>query len=62
MKVLVSAGTKHGATAEIAERIGEVLTTRGFEVEVTDPAEVGDLDPFDALVLGSAVYAGHWRA
>ncbi|MCC5950959.1 MAG: flavodoxin [Acidimicrobiia bacterium] len=62
MRVLVSAGTKHGATAEIAERIGEVLISRGFEIEVTEPTDVGELDAFDAFVLGSAVYAGHWRA
>lgn len=60
MKVLVSAGSKHGATAEIARAIGEVLTDRGLDVTVTPPEEVGSIDDFDALVLGSAVYAGHW--
>jgi menaquinone-dependent protoporphyrinogen oxidase len=66
MRVLVSAASKHGATAEIAERIGAVLrrslAQRDPEVEVVvRPAhEVGRLDGFDAFVLGSAVYMGHW--
>lgn len=60
MKVLVSAASKHGSTAEIARTIGEVLEERGLEVAVTSPQEVRSLEGCDAAVLGSAVYAGHW--
>jgi len=60
MKVLVSATSKHGSTAEIARAIGEVLEERGLEVAVTPPEEVQSVEGFDAAVLGSAVYAGHW--
>jgi menaquinone-dependent protoporphyrinogen oxidase len=64
MKVLVSAASRHGATAEIAERIGEVLQRRlsraGGEVVVLAPERVAHLERFDAFVLGSAVYRGHW--
>ncbi len=60
MHVLVTAATKHGATAEIASAIGETLAGRGIQVTVADPADVTDLDGYDAVVLGSAVYAGHW--
>lgn len=57
---LVSAGSKHGSTAEIAERIGWVLLEQGLQTEVIAPEEVTDLSPYRGVVLGSAVYAGHW--
>lgn len=60
MKVLVSVASKHGATAEIADHVGEVLHRRGFETTVLHPEEVGSVENYDAVVLGSAVYAGHW--
>jgi len=67
MKVLVSAASKHGATSEIAEEIGEALREalhkRGGDDVVVDvrPAEqVSSVEDYDAVVLGSAVYAGHW--
>jgi menaquinone-dependent protoporphyrinogen oxidase len=60
MKVLVCAASKHGATVGIADAIGSELRRRGFEVTVSAPHEVDSIDDCDALVLGSAVYAGHW--
>jgi menaquinone-dependent protoporphyrinogen oxidase len=60
MRVLVSAGTKHGATAEIAEVIGDELRNGGHDVSVVEPAAVTNLAAYDAYVLGSAVYAGRW--
>jgi menaquinone-dependent protoporphyrinogen oxidase len=62
MRVLVSAASKHGATAELAEAIAVELRARGIEVDLLEPNEVGDLDAYDGFVLGSAVYAGHWLA
>ncbi len=61
MRILVSAASKHGATAEIAAAIGDVLGGAGHEVVVSDPDDVVDVASFDALVLGSAVYAGRWQ-
>jgi menaquinone-dependent protoporphyrinogen oxidase len=60
MKVLVTAASKHGATAEIASVIGAVLEAKHFKVEVLAPAFVEDVGRYDAVVLGSGVYAGHW--
>jgi len=60
MRVLVSAASKHGATAEIADRIGGTLRDRGFVVTVASPERVDALDEYGAVVLGSGVYAGHW--
>lgn len=60
--VLVSAGSKHGATAEIAARIARALDRGGCRAIEETPDDVGDLDRFDAIVLGSAVYAGRWTS
>lgn len=59
-RILVSAGSKHGSTVEIAERIAEVLREHGHEVDVAPPDDVMGLGRYEAVVLGSAVYAGHW--
>ena len=60
MKVLVTAATKYGATGEIARAIGDVLAEHGLDTTVSPPEEVGSIDGYDAVALGSAVYAGHW--
>jgi menaquinone-dependent protoporphyrinogen oxidase len=60
-RVLVAYATKHGATAEIAEKIGQVLVQAGLQADVLPASRVGDLTPYKAVVLGSAVYIGKWR-
>jgi menaquinone-dependent protoporphyrinogen oxidase len=60
-KVLVAFATKYGATEGIARRVAHGLEEAGFEVEVSPAEQVEDLDPYTAIVLGSAVYAGQWR-
>ncbi len=60
MKVLVSAASRHGATAEIARAIGETLTESGLEAVVLPPDAVTTLAGYDAVILGSGIYIGHW--
>jgi menaquinone-dependent protoporphyrinogen oxidase len=60
-RVLVAYGTKHGATAEIAEAIGKALRATGLDVDVERAGRVRSLEHYRAVVLGSAVYAGRWR-
>lgn len=60
-RVLVAYATKYGATAEIAEKIGEALQEAGLTTDVRPADRVDDLTPYRAVVLGSAVYAGQWR-
>lgn len=60
MAVLVTAASKHGATTEIAQAIGAALTERGIPVVEMAPQEVRDVGEYEAVVLGSAVYTGHW--
>ena len=60
-QVLVTYASKYGATAEIAEKIGEVLGQAGLHTDVQPVEEVSDLTPYKAVILGSAVYIGRWR-
>jgi menaquinone-dependent protoporphyrinogen oxidase len=60
MRLLVCTASKHGATADIGRAIAEVITGEGIEARVSEPEDVTSLDSFDAVVLGSAVYAGRW--
>jgi menaquinone-dependent protoporphyrinogen oxidase len=58
--VLVAYASKYGATAEIAQKIGDVLRAAGVPVTVLSVENVRDVSSYDAVVLGSAVYTGHW--
>ena len=58
--ILVTYASKHGATAEIARRIGETLTQAGCQVALAEAKTVKDITPYQAVVLGSAVYYGLW--
>jgi menaquinone-dependent protoporphyrinogen oxidase len=60
MKVLVAAASRHGATQEIAEAIGRTLDAEGLHGSVAPIAEAGDPTDYDAVIVGSAVYMGHW--
>jgi menaquinone-dependent protoporphyrinogen oxidase len=60
MRVLIASASRHGATHEIAESIGRALEDRGLETQVAHVEDIEDAKGFDALVLGSAVYAGRW--
>jgi menaquinone-dependent protoporphyrinogen oxidase len=61
LRVLVTAASRHGSTAEIAAAIGAELTSLGLDAVVLPPAKVQSGCQFDAAIIGSAVYAGHWE-
>ena len=60
MRVLVTAASKHGSTAQIAEVIADVVRSSGHDVVVEESSSVHELGAFDACAVGSAVYDGHW--
>jgi menaquinone-dependent protoporphyrinogen oxidase len=60
MTVLIAAASRHGSTREIAEAIGRVLRDRGLAVDVWEAETVTMADAYSAVVLGSAIYMGHW--
>jgi menaquinone-dependent protoporphyrinogen oxidase len=57
--ILVAYASKYGSTAEIAKKIGEVLRGSGLEVNVVSATEVENISSYEAVILGSGVYAGH---
>ncbi len=60
-RVLVAYATKLGSTGEIAETIAHVLRDGGHRAVAMPARDVRSLDDWDAVVLGSAVYAAHWQ-
>ena len=60
MRVLVASASKHGSTTEIARAIGTALMLRLIDVDVRAVDDVVSLDRYDAVVLGSGIYMGHW--
>jgi menaquinone-dependent protoporphyrinogen oxidase len=58
--VLITYGSRHGATKGIAEFIGEVLRAEGLDA-VVEPADgVHTVTDVDAFIVGSAIYMGSW--
>ncbi|NEE05422.1 hypothetical protein G3M58_03130 [Streptomyces sp. SID7499] len=49
--MLVAYGSNNGSTAEIAERVGEVLAKEGLAVDVLSTADATDLAPYGAVVV-----------
>lgn len=62
MKVLVTAASKHGGTAEIADWIAASMSECGIDAVVRTPEGVSTLEGYDAVVFGSGVYVGKWLA
>ncbi len=60
VRVLVTGASKHGSTLDIIDVIARTLVQRGFEVVDKQVDEVGTLDSYEAAVIGSGVYVGHW--
>jgi menaquinone-dependent protoporphyrinogen oxidase len=59
-RVLVAYATAAGSTTGIAERLSGTLRARGVTVACRPAGPDIDLDPFDAVVLGSAVHGMAW--
>ena len=60
MKLLVSTASRHGSTDEIGDALAGHLRELGVEVDRRSPDRVRDLQGYDGVVIGSAVYLGKW--
>lgn len=61
--VVVAAASRHGSTAEIADRLASRLQaslSADWNVCRSDPANDWSLADADAVLLGSAIYFGRW--
>jgi menaquinone-dependent protoporphyrinogen oxidase len=57
---LVAFASKHGSTRQIAEVIGQELSDSGHTVLVRSVGEVSTTEPYEAVIVGSAIYMGNW--
>jgi menaquinone-dependent protoporphyrinogen oxidase len=60
MRVLVVYASKYGATKGIAERITATLSQTGVQAAMVPAKKAGELDGYDAYVIGSAAYMFSW--
>lgn len=58
--VLIAYDTIHGSTAEVGERIGNNLCDQGFRVDLRLAVNVEDINGYDAVIVGSALYQFAW--
>jgi len=58
--VLVTYATRSGSTAGVAEAIAKTLSESGLPVELKPIAEVKDVTPYRAVVMGSAIQGQKW--
>jgi len=58
--ILVAYASKHGATEEMARFMAERFRGGGKEAEARSAEGASDLGDPEAVILGSAVYAGSW--
>jgi menaquinone-dependent protoporphyrinogen oxidase len=60
-RVLVTYGSRHGSTAEIAEAIGATLRDRGVAADVAPASQVPDVGSYGHVVVGASVYLLRWH-
>jgi menaquinone-dependent protoporphyrinogen oxidase len=58
----VAHASKQGGTAELAGWIGESLERSGVQADVIPASEVKDVEPYDAVILGGALYVFRWHS
>lgn len=57
-RILVAYGTNHGSTAEVAASIAASLSDHGLSTVVLPARDVGNIEGFDGVVIGCALYMG----
>ncbi len=60
MQVIVVHASKCGSTREIAEFLAKKMTQEGLTAEACGVEADPNLADYNAVVVGSAVYMGHW--
>ena len=58
--ILIVYSTRAGSTKEVAQSIADSLLEHGARVEIQSVEGITTLEPYRAVILGSAIRAGHW--
>ncbi len=61
MRVLVAYGSKMGGTKGLAEMVGRELENNNCRVDVMPAGRVDDVVPYDAVIVGGALYSLRWH-
>ncbi len=59
--ILVAFASRYGSTQEAAEAVADTLRQAGLQVDLQPMREVKSLEPYDAIVLGAAIYNTRWH-
>ncbi len=59
-QILVSYATRYGSTREVAETVAATLREHSLDVDVQPVGQVGSLDGYRAVVLGTPLFIGKW--
>jgi menaquinone-dependent protoporphyrinogen oxidase len=57
-RVLVAYGSSHGSTREVAAEIAAELHEHGLSAVMLPAREVGNLEGYDGVIIGAAIYMG----
>jgi menaquinone-dependent protoporphyrinogen oxidase len=61
MSILVTFGSKRGGTEGLAAMVADGLRKEGFTVEVIPARAAQDVDRYEAVIVGGALYALRWH-
>ena len=59
--ILVAFASRHHGTEEMAAEIAAALREAGFGVDLRAAGEVPTIEPYGAVIIGSAVYMAEWE-
>jgi menaquinone-dependent protoporphyrinogen oxidase len=59
-KILVAYASRAGSTSDVAQAIAEQICAMGFDAVALPVKSVKNINNYDAVILGSAVYYGTW--
>ncbi len=59
--ILLVYATRYGSTEQVAETVADTLRQAGLRVDLLPMREVKSLEPYDAIVLGAAIYNTKWN-
>jgi menaquinone-dependent protoporphyrinogen oxidase len=61
VRVLVIFASSRGGTEGLAHMVAEALARHGIDTEIGPANSVDDIEGYDAVVVGGALYSGKWH-